>query len=177
MTSRENASSLISTQQLVTAALWSDDPLIYKWSGDPLSHARSFPKTHSSPTPIYKPDQEANTTFALSHYLISLTCSTCSIFRQRETVLSCLVLSCLVLSCLCVCVCVCVCLLCFLCCSLALLVHDKLMISEFLLLPFRCAYSGYFESVFLHVRLFLQVSSFMCASSLCFCASMAFLYF
>jgi hypothetical protein len=123
MTSRENASSLISTQQLVTAALWSDDPLIYKWSGDPLSHARSFPKTHSSPTPIYKPDQEANTTFALSHYLISLTCSTCSIFRQRETVLSCLVLSCLVLSCLvlsclvlsclvfalCVCVCVCVC--------------------------------------------------------------------
>jgi hypothetical protein len=38
-------------------------------------------------------------------YLISLTCSTCSIFRQRETVLSCLVLSCLS-----VCVCVCVCL-------------------------------------------------------------------
>jgi hypothetical protein len=90
--------------ELVTAALWSVDPLIYKWSGDPYSHARYFPKTHSSPTPIYKPDQEANATFSLSHHLLILThlLHLLHLSTERDY----LVLSCLVLSCLSVCVCV-----------------------------------------------------------------------
>jgi hypothetical protein len=89
--------------ELVTAALWSVDPLIYKWSGDPYSHARYFPKTHSSPTPIYKPDQEANATFSLSHHLLNLThlLHLLHLSTERDY----LVLSCLVFA-LCVCVCV-----------------------------------------------------------------------
>jgi hypothetical protein len=86
--------------------------------------------------------------------------------RLAASLLSCLVLSCLVF----VCVCACVSLRCFLCCSLASLVLDKLMLSTSMCLSFLGASSsGHFWAplIFASKLLFLTMRPF--SSFLCLC--------